>query len=265
MTARLSAWVELKAGNRQPPVFMVAGGGGSVGDIAELAKYIETGHSLYGIRATSTGGNSKPFERIEDIAQTHLNAITEMQPHGPYILMGYSMGGLIALEMAQRLGQNGDAIALLVMIDTYPHRRLLTIGQRVSLFMQLVKYHASTAMRLPMGKAMPYLIKRAKGRLNTAPQGHHASDEPLRQSMSDSDKLAWSRYQPRVYTGRVRYVRAGQSTYFPKNAAAVWRRSMNHLEVETVPGHHLGIIRQPEKLAAVLSRYLKEASAQDEA
>jgi thioesterase domain-containing protein len=44
----------------------------------------------------------------------------EFQPLGPYILIGYSFGGLIALEMAQRLTEEGKQVALLTFVDTYP-------------------------------------------------------------------------------------------------------------------------------------------------
>ena len=67
------------------------------------------------------------------MAEFHLNAIREVQPDGPYALMGYSLGGLVALEMAQHLSKDGEKVALLAMLDAYPHMRHLSLGQRMRL------------------------------------------------------------------------------------------------------------------------------------
>jgi surfactin synthase thioesterase subunit len=56
----------------------------------------------------------EPFERIEDMAEFYLDALNELQPQGPYILIGYSFGGLVALEMAKCLLDEGRSVALLV-------------------------------------------------------------------------------------------------------------------------------------------------------
>ena len=60
-------------------------------------------------------------------------AIGKLQPRGPYVLVGYSLGGLVVLEMAQRLSANGEKVALLAMLDAYPQFRYLSLGQRLRL------------------------------------------------------------------------------------------------------------------------------------
>ena len=54
------------------------------------------------------------------MATAYLAEIREVQPEGPYMLGGYSGGGLVAFEMAQQLTAAGEKIALLVMFDTFP-------------------------------------------------------------------------------------------------------------------------------------------------
>jgi hypothetical protein len=82
------------------------------------------------------------------------------------------------------------------------------------------------------------------------------------QRVRDSAYLALTRYRPRFYRGKIKFVRAAIPSGFPKNAAAVWEPLVDNIEVETVPGDHLGMIASHyEALAAVLSRYLREVFA----
>ena len=126
---KFPALVHLKKGAKKPPVFIAHGLGGSVIDFFQTVRHIESDHPIYGIQAKGTDGLDAPLERIEDMAEFHLSAIRELQPHGPYALIGYSLGGLVALEMAQRLSENGEKVGLLAMLDAYPNLRHLSWGQ----------------------------------------------------------------------------------------------------------------------------------------
>jgi hypothetical protein len=80
----------------------------------------------------------------------------------------------------------------------------------------------------------------------------------------DGAYLALTRYRPRFYPGKIKFVRAETSSAFPDDAAAVWAPLAEKFEVETVPGDHLGIIATHyETLATVLSQYLVEAFAEN--
>src|SRR5271165_4675034 len=136
-TTRFPPLVLMKSGTEEPPVFLAHGLGGSAMDFFQPVKHIQTGHPIYGMQARGIDGVDEPFEHIEDMAQFHLHAIRELQPHGPYALVGYSLGGLVALEMAQRLSAAGEKVALLAMLDAYPNMRYLSLGQRVRLALRL--------------------------------------------------------------------------------------------------------------------------------
>jgi hypothetical protein len=76
----------------------------------------------------------------------------------------------------------------------------------------------------------------------------------------DSAYVALTRYRPRFYRGKIKFVRAAVTSGFPADAAAVWAPLAQEIEVETVPGDHLGMIATHyDSLASVLSRYLREA------
>ena len=130
-----SPLVQVKAGWEQPPILIVHGMAGTV-PFFDLARHIRTGHSVYGFQAKGLDGLEKPLDRVEDMAQFYLDSLEELQPHGPFFLVGYSFGGLVALEMAQRLTARGEEIALLVLVDTYPHINRLAMTQRLKLIAQ---------------------------------------------------------------------------------------------------------------------------------
>ena len=241
---RLLPLVPLRSRTEAPPVFITHGLGATVMDFFGLVQHIETRHPIYGMQARGTDGAEEPLGRIEDMADYFLNAIREVQPRGPYILIGYSLGGLVALEMAQRLLARGEEIALLALLESYPHRSYLPFGSRARLHARLLRHHLSNAVR---------------GKIRRRPSIRETLS-PAMQRVHDSSYLALTRYRPRPYPGRVQFVRAAVSLDFPDDPRAAWAGRINDMEVETVPGDHQEIITAHFKeLAAVLSRYLSAA------
>jgi len=243
--------VQLKAGTEEPPVFITHGIGGNVMDFFQLVKHIRSPHPTYGMQAKGLDGVEEPFDRVEDMAQFFLDAIKELQPHGPYLLMGYSLGGLVALEMAQRLSENGEKVALLAMIESYPYRSYLPARQRIRLFAQLLGHHAATLVHLPVRKAFSYIMHPAErlGYVSRVPSQGGGNHQPLDLwftpailRMRDRAYLALKRYRPRYYPGKIHFVRAEISSEFPDDPGGVWARLAADFEVETVPGGHLEFI-----------------------
>jgi acetoacetyl-CoA synthetase len=244
--ARFPPFVLMKSGAKKPPVYLAHGLGGSAMDFFQPVKHIQTGHPIYGLQARGIDGVDEPFERIEDMAQYHLDAIRELQPRGPYLLIGYSLGGLVALEMAQSLTATGEKVALLAMVDAYPHLSHLSLGQRLRI-------------RARQARRGLQFVGDLGGSASYKPPAE-ASFSPTMQRVRNSAYQALTRYQPRLYRGRIRFVRAATSSVFPHDAAAVWTEFASDFEVETVSGDHLGIITTHyESLANVISRYLEEA------
>src|SRR5580658_7248150 len=264
--SRLPALVLLKPGNNEPPIFIAHGLGGSVIDFYQLVKYIDSPQPIYGMQAKGTDGVDEPFDRIEDLAQFYLDAIKKMQPHGPYFLVGYSLGGLVALEMAQRLTKHGETVALLAMLESYPHPRFLSLKQRVRLGTRLANERASTFGRLPIRDALSYIIRPSARRLYVSRDNNGAAPSqipagaahtPAMQRAREHAYRALTRYRPRFYNGTIKFVRAGVVTDYPDDPQAVWSHLAAKFQVETVPGDHLGILGVHfESLASVVSRYV---------
>src|SRR5207249_681366 len=148
-TPRLPPLILLKPGTQAPPIFITHGLGGSVMDFYQVVKQMPLPHPIHGMQGKGIDGVEESFERIEDMAQFYFDAIRDVQPHGPYLLIGYSLGGLVTLEMAQRLAQSREEVALLAMLDSYPNMRYLRLGQQIPLLARLVRRHAAIVMRLP--------------------------------------------------------------------------------------------------------------------
>lgn len=268
---RFPPLLQLKAGTEGSPIFLAHGLAGTAMDFYQLVKYVQTQRPIYGMQAKGTDGVEEPFERLEDLAQYHLDAIKEIQAHGPYYLIGYSLGGLVTLEMAQRLVAQGEKVALLALLETYPHPRFLSLRQRVRLAIRLVWYRATTVSRLPIRDAISYIFRPSERRLyvtrdssvnGSGPVPAGASNTPTMQRARESAYRSFTKYRPRFYNGTIRFVKAETPTDFPDNPAAIWSALADRFHTETVPGNHLGILGTHfEKLASVVSRYLQEASS----
>jgi acetoacetyl-CoA synthetase len=254
---RFSPFVQLKAGNEKPPIVIAPGVGGRA-SFSKLAKCIRTRHPIYGIQARGVDGMEEPLESVEDMAKFYLNAFYKLEPQGSCILIGYSFGGLVALEMAQRLSESGKHVALLVLVDTYPHPRYFPPGQRLWL----------TARRTADRLSNMFRIKTTSAPFIGGPKGSGAlPPEPSRLSFAQttvrakaSDLVALERYRPRFYGGKIRFVKPEANSYLPNDPIEIWKTLATELEVETVPGDHLGMVETHfESLAAVLTRYVEEA------
>jgi acetoacetyl-CoA synthetase len=261
---KFSPLVPLRAGEAEPPVFMAHGLGGSVMEFFELAQKLQTSHPIYGLQAIGADGGDVSFETIEDAAKFYVEAIRERQPHGPYHLIGFSFGGLIALELAQRLSSAGEKIGLLAMLDAYPFETFLTPMQRAGLDLRLLRHHASNLKRLPIQRAVSYVFRSAeRAACSTRKNARNFVRIPFSDSMLqalDSANLALTRYRPRPYSGKVVFVEAAAKSVFPANPAAVWARWMKGFGAETVPGDHYAMLSEnSDCLASILSRVLRAA------
>jgi thioesterase domain-containing protein/acyl carrier protein len=269
LSPRLPSLVQLRPGESDTPVFIAHGLGGSAMEFFQMVKHIDSPHPIYGMQARGTDGSDEPLDRIEDMAQFHLDAIRSVQPKGPYFLVGYSLGGLVALEMARLLSETRESVVLLALLETYPARRYVPLEQRVRLAARVAARHALNMLELPLPDAASYFLRPSerlshfsrneRGRLYRHPPTGVWSTVAM-QRVRDSGYLALQRYRPSFYDGKIAFVAARESSEFPNDPVAVWGKLVGKLTVETTPGDHYGIITTHfENLAAVLSRYLRDA------
>lgn len=115
----LKSIVTIKPGHDEAEaIFCIHGIGGNVLNYHRLIEAMGD-KALYGVQALGVNGLDQPLESIHEMARFYMKEIRQVQPKGPYILAGGSMGGLIALEVAKLLKDTGEEIKTLLMFDTF--------------------------------------------------------------------------------------------------------------------------------------------------
>ena len=107
----------LSSGGTASPVFLVAGAAGLGAELRELADLIGENRPVYALQARGVEWGLLPDFRIGTVSKRYLKAIRSVQPHGPYLLVGHSMGGLVAFDIAKRLRADHESVAFLALLD----------------------------------------------------------------------------------------------------------------------------------------------------
>ncbi|MFI5776149.1 amino acid adenylation domain-containing protein [Nocardia sp. NPDC051570] len=125
-----------------PPLFCVHGGMGTSLPYLGLTAHIDPRRPIIGLQAPQVSGQGDPAPSIEAQAKSYLDRIRAVQPEGPYHLLGWSFGGLIAHELAVRLRADGQEVAYLANLDAYPYDPALDgpLPDRRDLIMQFLEY-----------------------------------------------------------------------------------------------------------------------------
>ncbi|PZV91679.1 nonribosomal peptide synthetase DhbF [Micromonospora phaseoli] len=102
------------------PLFCVHPVGGLSWCYSGLLRQPGIDRPIYGLQARGADGGGVLAGSVEEMAADYLTEIRRVQPHGPYHLLGWSFGGLVAHAMATALQQEGERVAVLALIDSYP-------------------------------------------------------------------------------------------------------------------------------------------------
>ncbi|WP_245999800.1 thioesterase domain-containing protein [Paraflavitalea soli] len=120
------------------PIFIVPGSNGISEGYDELATEFTGVCPVYGIQMQGVFEGEKPLTDIRQIAALHNRWIREVQPSGPYRLIGHSFGAHVVYEMAHQLEQQGEVIECIAMLDKHPQKRRLRIDDPVAFAWQAV-------------------------------------------------------------------------------------------------------------------------------
>jgi amino acid adenylation domain-containing protein len=251
-----------------PPLFMVHPVNGSTVQLIPMAKTFSGRNPVYGIQAKGLDGSETPLSRIDEMADCYLRAITEVQPHGPYLLSGMCFGGLIALEIARRLTERGESIGVLALLDSYPHPRYWPLRFRMNyLVMRRINEVCGKFKGLNGRETIAYVAKlfskvlRKSAAAVSGGQPYLQAPDTLPPSIKavfDSCSLAANDYRPQYYHGKVSYLMCGFHAYLPDGPKAVWSRLVGQLDVHNAP-----VLMPPEYVGGWLFDRLQEATAEN--
>ena len=157
--SQLGSWdklVPLQPHGTRTPIICLAGIDGHFLNFRHMAGLLGDDQPMWGLQAVGLNGTDQPLTEIVDIAADHVKTLQAAIPHGPYNLVGFSFGGIVAFEMAQILRRQGEQVAL-ALIDCSTG-----MPQRATL-LQSLAFHFRYARELSASRRWQYMLERVKG------------------------------------------------------------------------------------------------------
>jgi acetoacetyl-CoA synthetase len=266
--------VPLRAGSGTP-VFWVHSLAGTVMECLGVLGAMRSPRPFYALHAKGLDGDEAPLADVREMAALYIDEMRRVQPHGPYTLVGYSFGGLVAFEVARQLHRAGERIERLCLIDTYVHAHCLPWLHWVGYEAHYVARQWRMLRAVPAGQLKGFLVAKAVGaldkvRLRAGRVAHRpvpdiAHMPPAMQRMREAMRVAMATYRPLAYdAGPIHYVRAAFPVGDLCNPMPVWRLvARRGLEIAHAKGSHIDMILEQHaaSLAATLDRLLVGDSA----
>ncbi|QSJ15491.1 SDR family NAD(P)-dependent oxidoreductase [Nostoc sp. UHCC 0702] len=264
-----SPLVAIQPQGEQTPYFFIHPIGGNIICYGELARHLGNQQPVYGLQSPGLSGNSQPLKNIAEMATSYISAIQTIQPQGPYYLGGWSLGGIIAWEMAQQLQAAGQEVAQLVLIDSYA-APMLNIPQnqdRATLIATALEDLGKIAgkkvtcaiahmQQLSLDEQLKYVRAQAQ-QANLIPAD--CSLEQIRQILEvfQANHEAWYAYAPQSYVGNVTLFSASEQIPQAKqDAVQYWSKMVTgRVNAYNIPGNHYTILQPPQ--VQILSEKLK--------
>jgi thioesterase domain-containing protein len=280
-TATFSPLVLLKAGQSdQPPLFIVSGLSGLALELFPLGRAVSHTGPVYALQPRGFTEDERLYNTIDEMAAHYLEVIREIQPHGPYLLSGYSMGGYAAIEMARRLEAAGERVPFVGLIDSHPfegywpfhmwlsfmlRHAMRTIGRGLSaLFVMEKKPLRGPAERGPsgadtapaVGKIRQFLQRftirfsdpRSPGyatRFSYYTRGLPAAI----QRVADNGFILVGEFRPTAYDKKMFFFKSESGDEAQCNPLKVWAKYLPHLEVQVTPGNHRSMLHGSNAIA----------------
>lgn len=110
--------VAMQSSGKGEPIYAMPGVGGSVLTLQAFALAFSGHNPFFGLQTVNVDNQVFAFDSIEEMAKANITSIKTHQPEGPYHILGYSFGGVVAYEVARELAAQGDKVATLTLVDT---------------------------------------------------------------------------------------------------------------------------------------------------
>ncbi|REG22684.1 phosphopantetheine binding protein, partial [Archangium gephyra] len=257
---RVSPVVPLSTGGSGRPFFCVHPVSGTVLPYMELARRLGPRVPFYALQSPGLEGERAPLETVESMAACYVEALRTVQPVGPYRLGGWSLGGVVAFEMARQLEQQGERVEQLVLLDAYAFEQRLPEGAGAAWIASRFVEFTARLLGLPvpgldLEDSLPepeeVLLRRLLdlGReAGVLRRGVGLEELRLLYRVFESNLRALARYEPGAYGGRVTLFRASRTAVpGPAGSAGGWGRWVaGGVEEHELQGDHHSILQAPE-------------------
>jgi thioesterase domain-containing protein len=260
--------VPFRTSGRWPPLFCI-------GNFQPMVMAMPADQSVYGLNYVNLDG-ARSSLNLEQLAESHLEALCKVQESGPYRLIGYSLGGLIAFEMARQLESSGKDVGLLALVDTlnpWFYRNLSSaearrfrrkyLVDRIRKYSRMLKQGRYDRLVSSASRLTEKIAKRLAPKTGTAQQISNGPTSNI-DIPSLTEQIARS-YTPREFSGRLILFRAEKAmdggAEFDDHPSLGWDRySKNGVDIQLVPGGHESVMHMPDvvNLANKLVPYLVE-------
>lgn len=245
-------------GNRTP-LFVVAGMFGNVLNLSHLAHLLGEERPFYALQARGLFGDLAPHETFEEAASDYLAEIRRVQPHGPYLLGGFSGGGLIAYEMARQLIAGGEQVSKVILLDTpIRENRHFSLADKLSMFMTGLRRNGPAFFLTKIRERLAWEKKKRQERRENLKDGPDEGSQFQSRRIGNAflGALACYEVQPapvdailfrpkldiQFRLGGGRLVDRDRNYIFPDND---WTRFVRTLEIHEVPGNHDSMVLEP--------------------
>jgi Thioesterase domains of type I polyketide synthases or non-ribosomal peptide synthetases len=223
-------------------LFCVHGAGGNVLNFRDLSWGLHHDQPFFALQARGVDGTTSPHGSIEEMARAYVEEIRALRPRGPYLLAGYSGGGVVAFEMAQQLKALGEEVPLLVFFDTYhpqmPIRAVTLSHKLMRLRKDGLAYVKERALdRVARARAVRERIQIKLCVLGGRPVPHALRDRHLTESFGRASR----RYRPQPWQGKallfraesVPFVFSGGGPYYGWDSVV-----LGGVKTVMIPGNH---------------------------
>jgi amino acid adenylation domain-containing protein len=267
--------VPLNTEGNLPPIFLIAGAGGHVFTFHKFSRLLGSDFPAYGVKAIGVDGSEPPLDRVEEIAGRYVEEIVAARPKGPYILAGYSVGGLMAFEAARMLQKRGHEVARVVLFDTYApgYPKLRPFPVRMAIHLWNFLRHPGDAKWKYLGDRFKNLRHRilaavGLGHLDLAAPGlvGGLSEQNLKKVWAALERAGLKYWPTGKFEGQIVLVRAGVEERWaatklddPLNG---WGRWTTHpVQVLEVPTGHMEIFTEEnlDRLVGLMRDVIRSA------
>jgi amino acid adenylation domain-containing protein len=292
---RESSLIPIRTSGSRSPIFFVHPVGGRVFCYTALAAYLDLDRPFYGFQSPVSEDGEPMFTTIESMAAHYVEELRAVQPEGPYFLGGWSMGGVVAFEMALQLQRLEQEVKLLALVDSMiPHfarpgvenvsvtnntlpdnnaeplqeaTLLISFAMDLGLSLELLALTPADLLTIEPAQQLTYVLDQAR-QASVVPADLDLSViQRLYALFKNNHRALWN-YVPKPYAGPALLIKATErENSIELDPALGWNKLVADLQIRETPGTHYTIVREPyvRTLGQQLEKYCShlEESALD--